>query len=174
MSLVLPKTDLATVRTAVCLCRSIERYCENKVRIKWVNDIFSEGKKVSGILCELAGDKIIVGIGINIGNAEFPSELQGIAGSVRLLKDRETLIADIAAELANAWQKNADAFLSEYESRLFVIGKRIEYTKNNEKHDGVAVGINQDGNLVVSNGGNLTILNSGEITLGSDNFTVGE
>ena len=87
MSLVLPKADffeLATVRAAVAVCRVIERFSPDKTEIKWVNDIFSDGRKVSGILCELVEDTVIVGIGINININEFPDEISYTAGAVKL------------------------------------------------------------------------------------------
>lgn len=49
-------------------------------RIKWTNDIYAGDKKIAGVLIEqsLAGDTIartVVGIGLNVNQREFPTDL---------------------------------------------------------------------------------------------------
>lgn len=51
-------------------------------RIKWPNDVFVEGQKVAGILCERDGDYVIVGIGVNVGQTKYRS-VGGEIGEVR-------------------------------------------------------------------------------------------
>lgn len=51
-----------------------------KARVKWPNDIYVEGKKISGILIEhrMAGrllESSIIGVGINLNQTVFPSSL---------------------------------------------------------------------------------------------------
>ncbi len=171
MSLVLPDTDLATIRTAVAVTRSLERYSpDDAFLVKWVNDIFSNGKKVSGILAEKVGDRIVMGVGVNINRRDFPDDIKDIAGAATVKASREELIADIAKEIILCRDIPAYAVLEEYKSRLFMLGKQIEYVKNGEKHGGIAKGITADGNLIVSENGRDDILNSGEISLSSENF----
>jgi BirA family transcriptional regulator, biotin operon repressor / biotin---[acetyl-CoA-carboxylase] ligase len=58
-------------------------------KIKWVNDIHWQGRKIGGILCETfsgggSGDRYhIIGIGINCNNIEFPVPLQNTSASIR-------------------------------------------------------------------------------------------
>ena len=42
-------------------------------RIKWPNDVFVDGQKVAGILCERNDDRVIVGIGVNVGQTKYRS-----------------------------------------------------------------------------------------------------
>lgn len=67
MSLVLPdmgkNTPYIAFLTAVAVADSLPDF---NVSLKWPNDILLDGKKLAGILVERAGDKIIVGIGVNI------------------------------------------------------------------------------------------------------------
>ena len=72
-----------TSMTAVAVAEAIERVCEIPARIKWVNDIFLNKKKVCGILVEAGIDAVeqklnyaVVGIGINVGKMEFPEAEQ--------------------------------------------------------------------------------------------------
>ena len=44
---------------------------ESYLKFKWPNDIYYKDKKLCGILCEKVGEKIIVGIGINVNNNDF-------------------------------------------------------------------------------------------------------
>lgn len=50
--------------------------------LKWPNDVFIKGRKVAGILCELDGDKVIAGIGINVKSQKFPLEIEKTATSL--------------------------------------------------------------------------------------------
>ncbi len=171
MSLVMPRKDIETIRVAVSVCRSLDIHSKDNVAVKWVNDIFSKGKKVAGILSETADGKVVLGIGINISRRKFPEEIADIAGSVTIDACREALIATIARETVSVWGMPKEDVIAEYKRRLFMLGKRVEYTKNGEKHSAVAENINEDGNLIVSEDGEIDILNAGEISLGSDNFT---
>jgi len=67
MSLVLPdmgkNTPYIAFLTAVAVADSLPDF---NVSLKWPNDILLDGKKLAGILVERSGDKIIVGIGVNI------------------------------------------------------------------------------------------------------------
>jgi BirA family biotin operon repressor/biotin-[acetyl-CoA-carboxylase] ligase len=57
--------------------------------IRWPNDLLLGGKKVAGILVQGTDGLGICGIGINVGHAEFPAELEGVATSLRLELDKK-------------------------------------------------------------------------------------
>lgn len=78
-----------TPLAAVVVSKTLERICNADTRIKWVNDIYIEKKKICGILtiAQSSGknvDFIIVGIGINLFEPEggFPKKIENIAGAV--------------------------------------------------------------------------------------------
>ena len=80
---------MLTSMTAVAVARAIEQLADVQVQIKWVNDLFIDGKKTCGILCEAGMDfesgqleYAVVGIGVNVGKMTFPEELADIATSV--------------------------------------------------------------------------------------------
>ena len=75
------KSVIVTAAAATAVCRSIEKVTGIKCSIKWVNDIYSRGQKVSGILTEAVSgfetgaiEYLIVGIGINCTTVNFPKE----------------------------------------------------------------------------------------------------
>jgi len=80
-----------TAMAAVAVARAIEQACKIECKIKWVNDIYINNKKVCGILSEGVAnpdnndiDYVICGIGINVYSPEggFPEEIRNTAGSV--------------------------------------------------------------------------------------------
>lgn len=162
-------SDLLTPTAAVAVCETlIDKGIDPK--IKWVNDIFVNGKKVCGILAEryIANEKsyIILGIGINISTCIFPDELK-LAGSINIECDKEKLAEDISAGILEYIEKNnADDIIGKYRSRLFVIGKEVGYFKNNVEHKGVVKDINNQCNLIITlPDGNEDVLSSGEISI---------
>ena len=56
------------------------------VQLKWPNDVLIDGKKIAGILCERQDDNVIVGIGINVNQTEFPPEIAKRATSLVLME----------------------------------------------------------------------------------------
>ena len=80
-----------TACAAVAAAETIEELSGRETRIKWVNDILVDGRKVCGILTEASVDcengmmnYVIIGLGVNLRDPEggFPEELQSIAGTV--------------------------------------------------------------------------------------------
>ena len=57
-------------------------------QLKWPNDVLVEGRKLSGILCERQGDKVIVGVGVNVEQVDFPAEIADKSTSSRLVAMR--------------------------------------------------------------------------------------
>lgn len=174
---------LLTIAAGVAVCRVLNSAQSDKADIKWVNDIFINGKKVCGILAEGILDPqnnkhkyIIVGIGINLFTpaAAFDDKLSGIAGSVFPQNaSRNEIIAKVLDELSYIYMKaSSQDLIDEYKSYSLVLGKKIEFSQNGIAYTGIASDINIDGNLVVilENGNSLT-LKSGEVSLGSHNFT---
>ncbi|MGN0524457.1 biotin--[acetyl-CoA-carboxylase] ligase, partial [Eubacterium sp.] len=111
MSLVVhPMTELqnavtATTAAAVAVCRAIESLTDKKPMIKWVNDVYLDGKKICGILTEAVTDfetqtvsSIIIGIGINLTTKDFPCDVQN-ASCLNADVKRAELIGAVANEL---------------------------------------------------------------------------
>ena len=116
--------EQTTLAAAAAVCRVLERHCDAKFQIKWVNDILVEGKKVCGILCEAvcgpAGriDAVIVGVGINTGQCVFPEDIRDIASTVHSSISNEALAEEIAKEILQTISLGAACFQPEYEARL--------------------------------------------------------
>ena len=79
-----------TAMAAVAACRAAEKVSGAELRIKWVNDLWRDGRKVCGILTEAALDMesgmldyAVLGLGFNITAPPdgWPAELQDVAGA---------------------------------------------------------------------------------------------
>ena len=162
-------TLLITPTAAVAVCEALSDIGADP-KIKWVNDIFINSKKVCGILAErcISSGKayIILGIGINISTCNFPEELK-TAGSINIDCSKIQLAEDISSRLLEYAEsgENSD-IINKYRNKLFVIGKDVGYFKNNIEYKGTVKDINGQCNLIVTlPDGTEDILSSGEISI---------
>ncbi|MGE4353350.1 MAG: biotin--[acetyl-CoA-carboxylase] ligase [Oscillospiraceae bacterium] len=162
-----------TTAASVAVVRAAEALTEAKPLIKWVNDVYLDGKKICGILTEGVTDMesgrvrhIVIGIGLNCGTGEFPEELREVAGTLpRGGVSRSLLIARIAAELMDCIEERTD-FMEDYRSKSLVLGKKINYFKNGVATPATAIAIDDSGGLIVRHeDGAEVCLNTGEISV---------
>lgn len=173
MSLLLPmpKSPLPlTVFAAVAVCRAIEETASLSPRIKWVNDLFWNGKKICGILAEGLSDQAVVGIGVNLKTPENGFPGVPIAGALDCGADPIALAGCIARHLLAllSGPREAEA-LAFYRSRMMLTGETIRYTENGLKKNALVLGVDERGGLMVRDtDGAQAILRAGEVTVGSD------
>ena len=173
---------LITTAAATAVCMAIDKFTELETKIKWVNDIYINNKKVCGILTEAVTDvesgivnSIIVGIGVNVKAAVFPEELKETAGSIFSSNEGGCIRTRLAAEIINNILnvcKNLGSrdFLDFYRERSMIIGEKIKYLKNNQWFEGYAQDIDEFGGLVIfHDDGHKEVLHSGEITVRKQN-----
>ena len=177
------KSLFVTMASAVGTARAIEKATGKKAEIKWVNDLFYNGKKICGILTEAQSDfetgkidKLVTGIGVNCFPGSFPEEIKHIAGS---LSDKagEFSRSRLAAEMINEiipliTKPDADAFMDEYRERCFILGSEIHvhstYSDNGVRAEALSVA--DDGGLIVRHlegekAGTEETLHTGEISI---------
>ena len=166
-----------TTAAAAAVTNALSGCCEGEFQIKWVNDIYQNGKKVCGILTEAVsgmGDEsyIIVGIGINIGKTKFPKEIRDIAGSVALKSDKEELIARITSLLREfAEDASNRSYMKYYREHFMLTGESVDATLDGETISGRVIGVDDDGGLLLLRDGETapTRIFSGEVTIRRSN-----
>lgn len=167
-------SSAVTAAAATATAKSINELTENSAKIKWVNDVYIEGKKASGILCEAVKepmtDKVIgylIGIGINTDIEKFPDELVGIATSVKLKRGKKNVLAaDIINRLMYLLKDVDNSFLEEYKRLSLALGKEIVFIEKGQESLAVAVDIDTNGGLIVKlESGEIKTLTGGEISL---------
>ncbi|MCL2080765.1 MAG: biotin--[acetyl-CoA-carboxylase] ligase [Oscillospiraceae bacterium] len=166
---------LLTTLASVAVCRAVESYGLSP-KIKWVNDILLDGKKVCGISTEAVTDLesggiefAVLGIGVNVSTGSFPAELENIAASLRLggKAARNELAAKILRQLfAGLELIGSDGIITEYRKRSAVLGREIDVIRHDGTARAKAVDIDGRGGLVVElEDGTAETLISGEISI---------
>ena len=145
-----------TLLAGLSVSEAIEELTGVKTEIKWPNDIYLEGKKLGGILCELVTGKgltAVVGVGINtdVRKEEIPSELSGIMTSLAIYGinsfDKQLLAERIVSKADGYIYGNKEIYdvtNETYEAikrRSYSIGKKVKYTVGDEITEGVLTDI---------------------------------
>ncbi len=174
--------QLVTIITAVALCRALKKVANISPGIKWVNDIFLNGKKLCGILAEAVTDpdtcsikSIIIGIGVNCTtkSEDFPKELSSIATSISDISiNRNELAAAILTELFNAINyDNTSDLLNEYSNLLFIKNKEVNFVMDGISYVGTVKDIDDKGHLIVKcNDNTIRHLHSGDVSIRGINY----
>ncbi len=168
-----------TTMAAAAVSEAIEAVSGKKTEIKWVNDIFIDGKKVCGILSEASYgintaklEYVIIGIGINAyePSGGFPSSIADIAGCVfdEPAAGRKN---KLAAEVLNRFMAYYEhlpetSYSEEYIKRSMVTGKDVTVHKGKELIKAHVLGIDEEFGLKVRyEDGSVEILRSGEVSI---------
>ena len=179
-----PKQNLLiTPAAAVAVSTVIEALTDTKAQIKWVNDIFINGKKVCGILSEAklnakgTTEYVILGIGINLTPPKggFPKDIELVAGALFNSPKNDTaneiMVKTVTTFLSLYQSLTDDKIYTEYEKRLMLKKAEVNYTENGEVKCGTVLGIDHSFNLIINKAdGKEFHLSSGEVTIGSGNL----
>lgn len=147
-----------------------------KLRIKWPNDVYLDGRKLAGILVEglTAGDRcsaVIVGIGLNVHTRAFPEPIADTATSLALLAHRPLDRSEIFVALCGALEARMREHLEHGIAHTVRALASLDYlagkTVSIDGISGVAQGITPDGRLLVrTRDGEERAFVAGEVTLG--------
>lgn len=174
------RAQLITSLAAVAAARAAETVSGQSISIKWVNDLFLEGRKVCGILTEASVsmesgglDYAVLGLGFNLAPPEGGwGELEGIAGSLFAKKPSGAVRARLAAEFLREFNGLYEAFdpksfLDEYRSRQIVLGKSVEViAPGREPRIALALSIDDSCRLLVRyEDGTESLLLGGEVRI---------
>jgi BirA family biotin operon repressor/biotin-[acetyl-CoA-carboxylase] ligase len=131
----------------------------NKIRVKWPNDIYIEDKKVAGILISntIKGNKledIIVGIGININQEKFPGEIPNPA-SLIMFSDTKFNLNDCLKSLSRFLHQRYEEIIcgeiqkitEEYNSKLYRLNEMHGFNQEGEIFTAEITGVSEYGQL---------------------------
>ena len=163
MSLVLRSLDeLLSFRAAIAVAESITV----STQIKWPNDVWIEGRKVSGILAEGRPQEgwAVLGIGLNVSTRSFPDELSEIATSLALAGvsvSREEVLGSLLGSLERWLAAPPDEVLTSWRDRDALLGAPVAW----DGGWGTAAGITDTGALRVETDAGIVELDAGEVHL---------
>ncbi len=163
-----------TPMVAVAVRRAIrDLYPTLQVDIKWINDLQLRGKKICGILTEVAPQGgVIIGIGINCNTQGFPPELKDIAGSLREfcgMVDTEALLRALLrrlAELDEGLFSRKAKWMEEYRQNCISLHRDVLLLSPTEQREAYAEDIGENGELLVRlPDGSREAVSMGEVSL---------
>ena len=175
-----PSSALYTAISATVICRCLKAL-GFAPQIKWVNDIYLNGKKICGILSEGIIDMetssvqaVIIGIGLNVKESNFPPELKNKAGALfseaeDLPLNRNVLASSIISSLIEALYglHSQNTLMEEYKSLSLLMGKKVRVLPfAGTPYQALVLGISDLGHLIIeTDDGKKDELISGEVSL---------
>ncbi len=176
--LIRPKTRFfspaaITAAAGVAACEAIEELSAvSRPEIKWMNDIYCEGRKVVGILAESVSLEnesfVVLGAGFNLHTPEggFPDEIADRAGSIfgekKLRFSREKMVISFYRHFRKAYDLPAQSLFDAYRERMMALGQEVVF----EGRPARATGLASDYRLELTfEDGEKRYLSGGEISL---------
>ena len=173
--------DFATSLTtymSVIASRAIDTLAGTDTKIKWVNDIYSGGKKLSGILTEGKASEdgktlsyAVVGIGINLLKQDFDCEVRKIATTLEDECGKKLDYSLLASLIVKSFFDNlalvgTGEIAEEYKRRSFLIGERVTVIKPTESYDAIVKDITDKCELLLElTDGSEELLSTGEVSV---------
>jgi BirA family transcriptional regulator, biotin operon repressor / biotin---[acetyl-CoA-carboxylase] ligase len=183
----LPPSEVLVLSLAAGLAvRAAVREIDSKAMIdlKWPNDLLIDHHKFCGILTEMNAEAtrvrhIVIGIGINVNQAEFPAELQQTATSLRISTGTKWSRVDLCAALLKSLDReyrnltsDSDAhtnILKRFEEQSSMVRGKTVRVEENGGFEGVTEGLDARGFLQVRTQAGLRIVYSGTVRLATSN-----
>lgn len=172
---------LLTLAAGVAVADALRRVSGLEAALEWPNDVVvvvdGRHRKIAGILTEatfhqgMVG-RVIVGIGVNLGNVTWPADLAEVAGSVEGVTGRSvdpvSLLVELLSGLARQCSKiesgASAAVLANWEAlALSSRGTIVEWSVGAVRRRGISEGIDEQGALMVRVGTRLERLTGGAV-----------
>ena len=176
------KASMLTLVSAMAVSKAIYEIikdCGVYPFIKWPNDIVLRGKKVCGILTEMTTkngeiDYIIIGIGVNVHNREFPAEIAQTATSIEMEIGHGVARERITELIWVQFEKYYEIFMEtqdlsllqeEYQQMSANKGRKVTVLDPAGEFEGTARGITKTGELIVDTPEGQKFVSSGEVSV---------
>lgn len=173
------KASMLTLVMGLAAQKAVERMTGIRSQIKWPNDLIVDGKKLCGILTEMSlmGDEIhfiVVGVGMNVHNQSFPAPITDVATSIaqhtKKPVGRWQLMEAILQEFEILYQsyvqtQDLSEMLEDYNECLINRGKQVNVLDPRGSYEGLALGINAEGDLLVKTQQGVKQVFSGEVSV---------
>ena len=132
-----------------------------------------------GIRCEMRADMeavywLVVGIGVNVNNQDFPPELQNVASCLRRLNgDKPLDISAVAASILDRLAENYDLLCTDrfslirdkWMSMALAINEEASITGLQGKEAGIVRGLDDEGYLLLEQNGRLNRVLAGDMVI---------
>ena len=160
-----------SLMAAVEVAKLLESYKLSHVSIKWPNDVLVNDKKICGILLEgQLPHYLVIGIGLNVNQKEFPINLRrpatSIANELNKEIDLEVIKESLFKNIVNNFNKlNKEDYLSYFKEHNYLLSKRVKVNINHQTFIGEVVGIDDNFNIQILCNDILLHVDSGELEI---------
>jgi BirA family biotin operon repressor/biotin-[acetyl-CoA-carboxylase] ligase len=179
----LPPSEVLILSLAAGLAvQDAVRQIDSKVEpdLKWPNDLLINGKKFCGILAEMNAEAmrvryVVVGIGINVNQTQFPNDLQSTATSLRLATGTDWSRVELCAALLKSLDHEyrdlvqragaRDSILRRFQEHSSSVLGRAVSVEENGGFEGVTEGLDSGGFLQVRTSTGVRTVLSGTVRL---------
>jgi BirA family biotin operon repressor/biotin-[acetyl-CoA-carboxylase] ligase len=168
-----------TLVASVAICEAL-RQAGVEAGIKWPNDLHASGRKIAGILTELAAEPdrvswVVLGIGVNVNARaeDFPEDVRAEATSVLLERGQPAPRALLAAACFTALEEWTDRHAEEgfgpvavaWRKRSVTLGREVVVKIEGRDIVGTAEDIDETGALLVRTRAGLERILTGDVAL---------
>ena len=156
------KSSLLPFAGSLAVADAIESVTELSPTCKWPNDVLINDKKVCGMLLESSAgnagmEKIILGIGINVNQDEFPGDLLSKATSLKIESgvevNRVRLLQKVLVEFENRFEQlshfPAQRLLDDWRLKALLFGKKITVLESEFSFSATAIDVADNGSLII-------------------------
>ena len=169
--LLLKESSALSLMTAAEVAKLLESYKLSHVSIKWPNDVLVNDRKICGILLEgQLPNYLVIGVGLNVNQKEFPNNLRRPATSLLNETKNEIEIKELEQKLFcsivnNFPALNKNEYLSYFKEHNYLLNKRVKANINQETFIGEVVGIDDNFNIQILSHDMLLHVDSGELEI---------
>lgn len=158
--------QLFSICAAMAVIRTAAECSLKNTEYRWPNDVLIGGRKISGILAELAGSKIAIGIGLNLNNT-FPDDLSGKATSIAIETGRVFDKNDVTIKLLNHLENilREPESVSAFMESSAMIGKTVSIVSGKDRIAGIVKGFSIEGGIIIKSGDTVRTFLAGDVTL---------
>lgn len=145
--------DRVSMLAGVAVAKAVESLLPDvDVRLKWPNDVIVEGKKLSGILVEVAQGAFIIGIGLNVTQESVADPVLNMATCMRhhgSKVDRLRVIERVMVEVDKALRlADSSLMLDEWRARA-ALGQTQTFEQAGQRITGEVLDLDPDHGLIV-------------------------
>ena len=164
------KAPMLTLVMALAVARALREQTGVDVQIKWPNDLVVQGRKICGILTEMSIEMtwinyVVIGIGINVNQNEFPEELKDCASSLKMETGRRFRRSHLIAAVMEHFEMYYEQFLQDNEL-LVNKDRQVKILEPGNHYEAYALGINDTGELIVEKeDGSVQNIFAGEVSV---------
>jgi len=165
-------TMLLTLAAGVAIAEGLHASAGVSVDLKWPNDVHASNRKLAGILAEASRDLVVVGYGINLSAAAYPSDLRDRVTSIEAERGVPAARAPVLVETLAALRRRYDdlvegrfdAILDAWRQRApSACGARVSWRDATGAKSGTTAGIDDRGALLVETAGGVERIVGGEV-----------